>query len=138
MSGPSVRCFGACGGVAGWIDPDTGVACTLCQGSGIWKYPPSPAEEYAAVRRARDALHARGRAMPAPRPSLFRPAKRPRKGSKAARAADRASGAIAARRAAERELAAFRASRPADWSAQLDALKAEFQATEKERRRHTR
>lgn len=30
----SVPCIGACKGVAGWIDPATGLCCTVCMGSG--------------------------------------------------------------------------------------------------------
>ena len=33
---PSVTCFGICRGVAKWKDPDTGLHCTVCGGSGVY------------------------------------------------------------------------------------------------------
>lgn len=39
---PTVACFGVCSDygkrvpVKGWKDPDTGLHCTVCQGSGVF------------------------------------------------------------------------------------------------------
>ena len=35
---PSCPCFGACGGKPGWRDPETGLSCTVCAGSGTFSY----------------------------------------------------------------------------------------------------
>lgn len=74
-----IRCYGACGGVPGVKLPPFGTYCTLCQGAGELKYPASWADEYEAVKKARDAAWAmRGRRRPEkPAPRLT--GQRPRK-----------------------------------------------------------
>lgn len=52
LSGPPpIPCFGACGGVAGWKDPETGFPCSLCSGSGSLSYQQKhDAEEWDKAR----------------------------------------------------------------------------------------
>ena len=42
---PSCKCFGICEGNPAWRDPNTGLCCVLCQGSGTYTTPPTFAEK---------------------------------------------------------------------------------------------
>jgi hypothetical protein len=64
---PSCTCFGVCGGVPKWKDPETGLYCTVCHGSGVYTTPPTALEEWEASQ----AMHAHSRAngfAPQPEP----------------------------------------------------------------------
>lgn len=117
MSGPSMTCNGACGGVPGVRVGPMKLFCTVCGGSGRVSYPPSAQEEYALIKASRGV-----------RPAFMPP--RPRRPSKGTRAAAKAAG-IARARATKRardeaEAAAIIARRPADYFSLLDTLKAQW------------
>jgi len=78
---PSCTCFGVCGGIPKWKDPETGLYCTVCHGSGVYTTPPTALEEWEASQ----AMHAHSKAngfSPQPEPVAAvpaRPAQRPRR-----------------------------------------------------------
>ena len=135
MSAPAVPCFGACGGVPGKLIPPLNVVCSLCQGSGLYKPAPSWREEYRAVVALRDrARQGEGfsaeayevRAVKGPRRAPRFRRRVPPGQKKRNREIARRAAADAAREKTRCEAAAFAASRPADWNAQLDQLKREW------------
>lgn len=124
-------CIGVCGGRAGWLDPETGLACTVCHGSGRLPVVPTIAEEWAAVSHLRGGKHV----YPIRRPRFGRmpivsgyAGARKESGGRVRRTARvvRAEQRAAARRREAEEFAAFRRSRPASWDADLDRLKADW------------
>lgn len=128
MAAPACRCFGLCAGRAGWVDPETGCACTVCGGSGIWKPAPTAAEEWEAFERKRAARDGRVERS-APRNHRPLPVRRP----PAPRAKPRQPGewndlhTPAAHARAEAERVEFLRNR-APTREQLDALKKENDA----------
>ena len=125
-----IPCFGICRGVTGWKDPKTGLCCTVCQGSGLYKVPPSAAEEYAAVRRSRDArLYPKPSLLSGAMPRVYlEPDRRSRK-RRAPRATSRVVAASevarAERRRQEQEIRDWKKSH-APTVEQLDELKKEY------------
>jgi hypothetical protein len=122
MSGPSVVCFGVCKGVAGWHDPDTGLCCTVCAGSGVYSPPSSGyAKVEEKARLTHSAIVAGDSASPTSKRRFFRRPRRPRM-NKAKRMA---MARQAQRRKDAEALAEFERTRPEGWREQLDQLKNE-------------